>query len=694
MAVDARNKWVIAKPCPICGKTDNCKAAIDGSAVYCARVSSDREPNGGGQWLHRIDDDHKRDEVRAAVAYLHRESKTTRAAPDDRFERSKGHQKIHQVKQHYAEKLGITVESLDLLEMGAEGANAIFPERSGSGELIGLVTRSPTGSKRSEGRRGLTIPTAQPGTGPLLIVEGQSDVAAALSMGLRAIGRPSNSGGVEHLATYLADRNERVIVLGENDRKRHSELKNQEVHLPNCAGCQVCWPGLAAESVAEQLAEKLDRPIESAMPPEGTKDVRGWLCSGGDGDGFIDGLAVIEPGKVEPPEEDFTSRIITAKQLREMDCQREWIIPHILPVGEQMVIGAPEKSLKTSILMEIAVTIAAGDCLFERQRFRCTQRRRVLFLTAESGWVSVKNLKLRVTRSKGIHPEAIDEWLQLGDELPVIETDTDIAALTDYAIDQKIGVVMIDPAYIAMFAEGSRKQSGDVLTMGPLLRRLTKFQRITNATVILAHHTRKPPKNQYGKWQSHITRFDDLAQAGFAQWMRCWLLLSRLKEYRHDGWHTIQIEAGGSAGHSGLYVLTVNEGKIDSAEPVSLDEESDPNVDPLIDWECRLRLESDYQKSEDARKEKRKEEDESGKQKTARANAEKLFAVLDREPDTKSSAAERAGLSPKYCATALELLRAENRVRECPVEKNGKTHQGWQAVSPTSPTTQADNLSV
>src|SRR5262249_32103089 len=80
---------------------------------------------------------------------------------------------------------------------------------------------------------------------------------------LSAVGRPSNMGGVEHLAGLLKDvpPEKDIIVTGEYD--------------PNEKGQ---WPGRdGAVKTAEALAARLGRPTYWALPPRGSKDVRQWV---------------------------------------------------------------------------------------------------------------------------------------------------------------------------------------------------------------------------------------------------------------------------------------------------------------------------------------------------------------------------------------------------------------------------------
>jgi putative DNA primase/helicase len=91
---------------------------------------------------------------------------------------------------------------------------------------------------------------------PVLIVEGQSDVAAAFDLGFVAIGKPSAAGGLAYLADLLTSR--AVAVIGEND-----------------AGAG----RLGMEKTFETLKPKV-ATVTKLMPPEGVKDLRAWVKQG------------------------------------------------------------------------------------------------------------------------------------------------------------------------------------------------------------------------------------------------------------------------------------------------------------------------------------------------------------------------------------------------------------------------------
>jgi hypothetical protein len=276
------SKWrpvTAREPCPICGKGDRCGWSADGTAISCLRVS-DAPPNwirikesGNGGIFKRSAT--KRSTTSTIVNWANEAEKCKDAISSERAEKLAG-------------ELGVTSESLRKLGIGWADSNALrewnasgdgwhdnrptgaytFPERSGDGRIVGLSLRAEDGrkgapsGKRTGSKRGLVVPLSLATRAePVLVVEGASDVAALESLGLAAIGRPSNTGGANDLAGMLRDRD--VLVVGERDQKPDGT-----------------WPGRdGAERVASRLATKWKRSVPYALPPEGSKDVRDWLRS-------------------------------------------------------------------------------------------------------------------------------------------------------------------------------------------------------------------------------------------------------------------------------------------------------------------------------------------------------------------------------------------------------------------------------
>lgn len=188
--------------------------------------------------------------------------------------------------------LELPVHTLRAIHVGIDGSTWIFPERDGNGRYIGVNRRLSRGRKLCEpgSLRGLTyaddILTAP---GPIYLVEGPTDVAACLAVGMTAIGRPSSTGGTLHLVGLLTKLPRRCIVMiGENDQKPHTELSSliQAKHNPQCGGCISCWPGkYGAERVAGAISRELGKTVGVVFPPTPIKDVREWYREKGSPEG-------------------------------------------------------------------------------------------------------------------------------------------------------------------------------------------------------------------------------------------------------------------------------------------------------------------------------------------------------------------------------------------------------------------------
>jgi hypothetical protein len=178
-----------------------------------------------------------------------------------------------------AEELGVSFDALTRLRVGIgadehDGTSWFsFPSRDGNGKVIGITRRYSDGSKK-------TFKSTTNGVfyahewyrhgGAVLIVEGASDTAACETLGISAIGRSSNVGGVHHIRQLLDKHasGRPVVVIGERDEKPHK--RGSQPYCPaDCSGCPYCFPGYyGAKHVAGQLNSGY------CMPPKPYKDFR------------------------------------------------------------------------------------------------------------------------------------------------------------------------------------------------------------------------------------------------------------------------------------------------------------------------------------------------------------------------------------------------------------------------------------
>lgn len=247
-----------ADPCPICERDHWCTVHSETGAVRCTRVESNKKSVGSDghvAWIHGGDSaggwlaSGMRMPMKHGVAREDQVPATKLTSADiEKLATGFYHHPHGSVGRiELSKRLGVTVQSLMRLRVGfgsdKGGPFSSWPTRKWNGEFAGIVRRYGDGTKKTMYRTsnaGLFIPTGCFADSTLHFLEGGSDTCAALDMGLDAIGRPSNSGGVPELIKYLDTRRnvERVIVWGENDYR--------ECKSCNCGPvdhCMACWPG-------------------------------------------------------------------------------------------------------------------------------------------------------------------------------------------------------------------------------------------------------------------------------------------------------------------------------------------------------------------------------------------------------------------------------------------------------------------
>lgn len=275
------------RPCEVCKKTDWCMVL---SRYYlCMRIESNK-PHPKGGWLHPKDSTTPLAPMPPKRKRISDQELTKIWSPlADKFARS-GIDRLPEL----AVQLGVSIESLVALRVGyaadLQGRTCwTFPERNARGEVVGIVRRlvapmDGRGKLCCKGsRRGLSYCDGwDKYPGAIWLVEGGSDTAAALTLGIAAIGRPSNRGGVDQLCPLLARyRHRKIVVMGERDAKSDLfVLQSNPKHPKDCPGCQWCWPGKwGMEQVARLLATRLQRAIVMRLPCHRAKDLRSWLQS-------------------------------------------------------------------------------------------------------------------------------------------------------------------------------------------------------------------------------------------------------------------------------------------------------------------------------------------------------------------------------------------------------------------------------
>jgi len=236
-------------PCPICKHGDWCRVFADGW-VECMRVQSDKPAKSGG-WMHS-----------------QRELSPGRLTP--RVPQSAPPTTINATKlmrewlaatsatalAEFASLLGISTPSL--AAVGAAWALPhsawAFPMCDGYGNVVGIRLRNERGKFAVRGsRQGIFLANVAPQK-TLFVCEGPTDTAAAVELGLFAVGRPNCCCGGPEIKIYARQHAvSRVVIISDNDK-----------------------PGLDG---ARKVGGELKLPFAVYVPP--AKDLREFVRLGG-----------------------------------------------------------------------------------------------------------------------------------------------------------------------------------------------------------------------------------------------------------------------------------------------------------------------------------------------------------------------------------------------------------------------------
>jgi replicative DNA helicase len=247
---------------------------------------------------------------------------------------------------------------------------------------------------------------------------------------------------------------------------------------------------------------------------------------------------------------------LTSAQFAAAEYRLEWLVKGLLVRSLPAVLGGPKKALKTSLLVDLALSLGTGSPFLGK--FAVPQALPVALISGESGQPTLQDTARRVAAARGLR--LADAGVLWGFRLPQLTNPAHLAALSQSLRHHGVKVLAVDPLYLCLLAGAGNAgpQASNVYQMGPLLLAVAEACQEADCSLILAHHFKLTRPDPYGEPQ-----LDDLAFAGVQEFARQWVLVGRRAKYQEgSGKHELWLSAGGSAGQSGLWALTVEEGTL------------------------------------------------------------------------------------------------------------------------------------
>lgn len=357
---------------------------------------------------------------------------------------------------------------------------------------------------------------------------------------------------------------------------------------------------------------------------------------------------------VVPTERHWAERLIDSATLANSSFERNWLIKHVLVGGQPGVIGGAKKTLKTTIMIAMAISLASGQAFLKK--FAVPKKMRVAVLSGESGDSTIQETAKRICKSMELELEKLN--ILWGFDLPQVSKRGDLELLGKLIREQEIKVIFIDPLYLCLL-NGSDISPSNLYQMGPLLKEIAKVCLDAGATPLLVHHNKMGSSKRLQK-----PDLSDLAFAGIQEFVRQWVMIGRRNQYvPGSGKHDLRLLVGGSSGQSGEWPLTIREGRVDEDFKGRYWKTSFPTPEELASERQSIRL-------------------SKGSEKTNK-DKEKVMQAIRNYPDgeTKTVIYRDAKLNSSRGGKMLDRLMRQRKVEHCKVEKNGTTYDGYREIA-------------
>lgn len=125
----------------------------------------------------------------------------------------------------------------------------------------------------------------------------------------------------------------------------------------------------------------------------------------------------------------------------------DWLVERVTVRDQPVVIGGPYKTLKTSMALDLAVSLATGTKFLNT--FGVPRAGKVALFSGDP-WQAINETVRRICLAKDYDPEEWECDVLCGFELPRFGSAADRTELRHLVRDNGVGVVIVDPLHLCL----------------------------------------------------------------------------------------------------------------------------------------------------------------------------------------------------------------------------------------------------
>ena len=260
-------------------------------------------------------------------------------------------------------------------------------------------------------------------------------------------------------------------------------------------------------------------------------------------------------------ESPYSMEIMTWDEFMAKDFAFDWLIEGVMVENQPLVIAGPQKTLKTSIMLDAAISIATGAPFLEV--FPVPEPKPVMMISGELGGLALQATQRRIfdvkVENARLRGEVLVPDYYISVKLPALSFKSHLEVISREIENRGIKLCILDPAYLSILKGASSKlAASNLFDMGPILSAFGEICMEHACTPAVIHHMRKREGHHRG---TEPPSLESMSYSGFAEWARQWLLLGRRERFNpKKAQHALYMSAGGSVGHSGEWAVHVDEG--------------------------------------------------------------------------------------------------------------------------------------